>query len=170
MRLTRGGWHVLALAVAVVMAAAMPFAIVWRMTLACSEDLAAEEAEVHSDHRFTADDIGGIGDYIGVHWALDRLGDCSSGRPPEALVYRALFELDAPSVQTLLWDHTWLPATPVTADGPAGENAIGSALLAYVPAGAEWSMAAALDMADLGAYTGSLFLDAEHALAYARFW
>lgn len=170
MRLTRGGWHLLALAVAAVAAVAAPFAVVWRMGLACADDIAAEEADVRDDRTFTDADIDGIGDYGSVHWTVDYIGGCSAGRRPEARVYRALFTLDAATVTTLTWDHDWLPVTPVTAAGPADGDAIGPGLMAYVPAGARWSMSDDLTVTDLGAYTGSLFLDTEHALAYARFW
>lgn len=170
MRLTRGGWHLLVLGVAAVAAVAAPFAVVWRMGSACADDIAAEEADVRTDRTFTDADIDGIGDYTSVHWTVGYIGGCSAGRRPAARIYRALFTLDQATVTTLTWDHAWLPVTPATAEGPADGDAIGPDLMAYVPAGARWSMSTDLTVTDLGAYTGSLFLDPDNALAYARFW
>lgn len=170
MRLTRGGWHFLALGVATVAAVAAPFAIAWRMSLACVDDIAAEEAEVRTDHAFTADDIAAVGGYTSVRWTVDYIGGCAAARRPRAVIYRALFTLDEATAAALARDHAWLPLTPVTSRGLADADAIGPELMPYVPVGATWSMSTDLGVTDLGSYTGSLFFDADHALAYARFW
>ncbi|MBB6035273.1 hypothetical protein [Phytomonospora endophytica] len=155
---------------AVVAAVATPFAIVWRMSLACVDDVAAEEAEVRVDHAFTTTDITEVGGYTSVRWTVDYIGGCAAARKPRAVIYRALFTLDEATTEALARDHFWLPLTPITVEGPADADAIGPELLSYVPAGTRWSMSTDLSVTDLGSYTGSLFFDAEHALAYARFW
>ena len=170
MKPTRRGWTLLALGVAVAAAVVTPVAVTSRMDSACADRVAAQEAEVHTDRRFTAADIDGIGDYTSVWWTVDFVGDCVGGDVSEARVYRALFVLGPSAASALSTGHEWKSAPAVTSTRPDQEDAIGPHLTPYTAAGTRWSTSADLTAVDLGAYTGSLFFDADHGFAYVRFW
>jgi hypothetical protein len=96
----------------------------------CAGEVADAEAKVHTDRRWTEQDLPGIGQYVEVHWQGRALGDACSRVPgPTDWEYQGLVRMRAEQAQSLLAAYEWTVAAP----GP-----LWPALQPLVPAGVEW--------------------------------
>lgn len=101
----------------------------------CAAKAKASAAAVHTDHRFTDQQVPGIGTYLDIHWQVRALGNpCSRLPGPTDWQYQALVQLAAPDATSLVKSHGWTPSA-----APAAWPA----LAALIPAGAAWTAPAA---------------------------
>jgi hypothetical protein len=122
---------------------------------ACASRLAADEAQVRTDHRWTDQDVPGIGDYREIHWQARALGNpCSRVPGPTDWQYQALVRLTPADAAALAKTGAWQPSA-----GPPAWPA----LAALIPAGTSWQLGlfpkAAREVPEL-------YLDPAQALAF----
>ncbi|MFI6131391.1 hypothetical protein [Micromonospora sp. NPDC051141] len=98
----------------------------------CAARVAAEEAKVRTDRRWTDADVPGIGAYPEIHWQVDYPSfACSRAPGPTDRRYQAVVRLTPADARALAAAYTW---TPVTGAPPE----VWPALAGYVPAGVRW--------------------------------
>src|SRR5690348_4936376 len=119
---------------------------------ACASRLAADEARVRTDHRWTDTDVPGIGNYQDIHWQARALGNpCSRAPGPTDWQYQALVRLTPADASALAKAGQWQPS----AAPPAWP-----ALAALIPAGTTWLHR------DHSGEQPELYLDPAEALAF----
>ncbi|QLQ35603.1 hypothetical protein [Micromonospora robiginosa] len=157
--MTRRSWFlVLAAGLAVALLAACG-GVLWLLSAGDGEDtdcaarVAAEEAEVRTDRRWTEQDVPGIGAYPEIHWQVDYPSfACSRAPGPTDRRYQGVVRLAPADARALAAAYTW---APVTGAAPA----LWPALAGYVPDGVRWERSA-----DHDAGTTEVFLDPARAL------
>ncbi len=86
---------------------------------------------MHTDHRFTDQQVPGIGMYVEVHWQGRALGNrCSRVPGPTDWQYQGLVRLTAPDAAALAKSRAWQPS---------GAPVAWPALAVLIPAGAAWT-------------------------------
>lgn len=112
---------------------------------------------VRDDHRFTDQDVPGIGDYLELHWFARALGDpCSRAPGPTDVQYFGLAQLRPASVSALSTTYHWSPSLP-----PQLPPALASSL----PADLEWQHSGDYPTTAAGR-TVTLSFEPAHALVY----
>ncbi|MFI2713748.1 hypothetical protein ACH495_26855 [Micromonospora sp. NPDC018662] len=102
----------------------------------CAARVAAEEAKVRTDRRWTDADVPGIGAYPEIHWQVDHPSfACSRAPGPNDRRYQAVVRLAPADARALATAYTW---TPVTGAAPE----VWPALTGYVPDGVRWHRSA----------------------------
>ncbi|MDG4801134.1 hypothetical protein [Micromonospora sp. WMMD980] len=98
----------------------------------CAARVAAEEAKVRTDRRWTEQDVSGIGAYREIHWQVDYPSSaCSRAPGPTDLRYQGVVRLAPADARALAATYTW---TPVAGAAPE----VWPALAGYVPDGVRW--------------------------------
>ncbi|MGC4897126.1 hypothetical protein [Micromonospora sp. DT31] len=98
----------------------------------CAARIAAEEAEIHTDRRWDAQDVPGIGAYPEIHWQVDHPSfACSRAPGPTDRRYQAVVRLADADARALSAAWAW---TPVAGTAPE----VWPGLTAYVPDGVRW--------------------------------
>ncbi|MEH1129688.1 hypothetical protein [Micromonospora sp. CPCC 206061] len=125
----------------------------------CADDVADAEAEVHTDHRWTEEDVPGIGQYVEVHWQTRARGNpCSRAPGPTDWHYQGVARMRADEAQALLKAYEW------TATSPAK---MWPALQSLVPADAQWLHSEGYAKAhDTPASGSEIYLSPDNALVY----
>jgi hypothetical protein len=112
----------------------------------CRAKLDASAAVVRTDHRWTDQQVPGIGNYVDIHWQARALGNpCSRVPGPTDWQYQGLVQLATPDVEPLAKSRDWQPS---------GAPPAWAGLAALIPAGTTWSRAA------------DVYLDHNHALLF----
>lgn len=100
----------------------------------CRAKLDASAAVVRTDHRWTDQQVPGIGHYVDIHWQARALGNpCSRPPGPTDWQYQGLVQLAATDAAALANSRDWQPSSAPPA---------WPALAALIPAGTTWSRAA----------------------------
>jgi hypothetical protein len=103
----------------------------------CGAKMDASAAVVRTDHRWTDQQVPGIGNYVDVHWQARALGNpCSRVPGPTDWQYQGLVRLSAPDATALVKSRDWQPSIAP----PAWPG-----LAALIPSGSTWSRAADVD-------------------------
>jgi hypothetical protein len=122
----------------------------------CADKVADAEAEVHTDRRWTEEDVPGIGQYVEVHWQTRAPGNpCSRVPGPTDWEYQGVAQMRAEEAQKLLKAYDWTATPPVE---------MWPALQPLVPAGVEWLHSEGYATAHDA--QARVFLSPDHALVY----
>ncbi|MEU0153307.1 hypothetical protein [Micromonospora fulviviridis] len=107
----------------------------------CAAQVAAEEAKVRTDRRWTAQDVPGIGEYAEIHWQVDHPSSaCSRAPGPTDSTYQGVVRLAPADAHALAAAYDWAPVT----DFPP-PLAVWPGLSAYVPPEVRWRRSPAYD-------------------------
>ncbi|MCW6011003.1 hypothetical protein K1W54_41620 [Micromonospora sp. CPCC 205371] len=125
----------------------------------CADKVADAQAEMYRDHRWTEEDLPGIGQYVEVHWQTRALGNaCSRAPGPTDWEYRGVVRMRTEEAQELLAAYEWTVASPVE---------VWPALRLLVPTDVEWlhSDSYTKALADQGR-PADVYLSPDDALVY----
>ncbi|GGN99027.1 hypothetical protein GCM10010112_92450 [Actinoplanes lobatus] len=110
----------------------------------CSEQLAAGQATVHTDRRWTEADIPGVGSYPEIHWQTQAAGNpCSRAPGPTDWRYQGVIRLRPEDATALADRYDWRPV-PAVIPSYSEEyefetpNQMWPALVPFVPDGTRW--------------------------------
>ncbi|MFI7213485.1 hypothetical protein ACIBP4_18740 [Micromonospora maritima] len=107
----------------------------------CAARVAAEEATIRTDRRWTDRDVPGVGAYPEIHWQVDYPSfACSRAPGPTDLRYQGVVRLAPADARALATTYVWTPGT-----GAAPE--VWPGLGGYVPDGVRWRRSADHDAA-----------------------
>ncbi|MEV0902448.1 hypothetical protein [Actinoplanes sp. NPDC049802] len=142
-------------------------------TADCPEQIAASQATVHTDRRWTEADIPGIGNYSEIHWQLRAAGNpCSRVPGPTDWRYQGVIRLRPEDATALATRYDWRPVPAVIPSGSEKyeyetPNQMWPALVPFVPDGTRWLHSEAwAETYSQGAQWTALYLAPDHALAF----
>src|SRR5690349_12957245 len=103
----------------------------------CAAEVAAVAQEVHTERRWTEQELPGVGDYLSIHWQGRPLGNpCSRVPGPTDWAYQGVLALRPADVRALAEGYDWQPVDP--AEDPMSTTPMWPALAQFAPASARW--------------------------------
>ncbi|KUL27127.1 hypothetical protein ADL15_36115 [Actinoplanes awajinensis subsp. mycoplanecinus] len=165
----RGVQVSIGLTVLALLACGLPLAWQQKSDESCDTSVDGANETVYTAHRWTEDQLPGIGDYLEVHYHVTVLGTpCDRNVPgPTDMRYEGLIRLRPADADELAGEYDWKPLPSGATFTFGTPDDMWPRLAPFAPAGTTWLHSEQYaQTTSTGPLPGDLFLSADRATAY----